>query len=536
MAATMSAMKHRTWLAVVVALLVSSCTPSGPPARPADTVIIGIQSDIQSWNPFLAEDATSEEILTLVYPSLAVEQVDYQQHPPSFEPSLAESWEFSEDGLSLTFKLRTDAVWSDGVPVTSSDLLFSWKAQTSDAHGWLWADLTGNIEKVEALDDHRVRYTFTHRYPYQLMDVNDGPIVPAHAWEGIPFEAWEDTDWSEHVLSAGPFVPGAHTPQQEIILERNPRYFVVERPRLEGLVFRIVPSKSALFTQLLARGIDLVNDIPPAEAGRVQSNPDLELRIFADRSYTHICWNLENDLFADPTVRRALGLAIDRSVLIEVVYNGFAQPSVGPVLSTMWAFNRELEPLPFDPTAAAELLAEAGWKDSDNDGLLDRNGQTFSFEILAPAESEVRQDVALMIERDLGRVGIEVVPRLIEWGAVQAAISEGDFEAFVNRWIEPTQVDLEGIWRSAPPDTPTFNFGHYSSPEVDLLLDEVAAAADFATQKPLLDRIQEIIVADQPYTFLVENVRLVGLDSRVQNADINDATIYFNVADWEIGE
>ena len=527
-------MKHRTWLIVALALLAAACSPTGAPDRPADTVIIGIQSDIQSWNPFLAEDATSEEILTLIYPSLAIEQIDYQQHPPSFDPSLAESWEFSEDDLNLTIKLRADAVWSDGVPVTSDDLLFSWKVQTSDVYGWLWSDLTGNIEKVEALDAQTVRYTFTHRYPYQLMDVNDGPIVPSHAWEGIPFEAWEDTDWSEHVLSAGPFLPGSHTPQQEIVLERNPRYFLSEHPRLAGVIFRIVPSKSALFTQLLAQGIDLVNDIPPAEATRVQSNPDLELRIFPDRSYTHICWNLENDLFADPTVRRALGLAIDRTALINVVYNGFAQPSAGPVLSTMWAFNRELEPLPFDPTAATELLAAAGWTDSDDDGLLDRNGQVFSFEILAPAESEVRQDVALMIERDLGHIGIKVVPRLIEWGAVQAAISEGDFEAFVNRWIEPTQVDLEGIWRSAPPDTPTFNFGHYSSPEVDRLLDEVAATPDFATQKPLLDRIQEIIVADQPYTFLVENVRLVGLDSRVQGADINDATIYFNVDEWEI--
>jgi peptide/nickel transport system substrate-binding protein len=529
-------MNHPTRLVVAAALLAVACSPIGSPERPADAVIIGVQSDIQSWNPFLAEDATSEEILTLIYPSLAVEQVDYYQHPPSFTPSLAESWEFSDDGLSLTFKLRSDAFWSDGVPVTSADLLFSWRAQTSEVLGWLWSDITDNIETVEALDEQTVRYTFTHRYPYQLMDINDGPIVPAHAWEEIPFEAWEDTDWSERVVSAGPFVPVAHTPQQEIVLERNPEYFVPDRPRLARLVFRVVPAKSALFTQLLAGDIDLVNDIPPAEAARVQGSPDLELRIFPDRSYSHICWNLENDLFSDPKVRRALGLAIDRDALIDVVYNGFARPSVGPVLSAMWAFNRDLEPLSFDPGAAAELLAEAGWADSDGDGLLDRNDQTFSFEILVPAESEVRQDIALMIERDLGRIGIKVVLRLIEWGAVQAAISEGDFEAFVNRWIEPTQVDLEGIWRSAPPDSSTFNFGRYSSAEVDRLLDEVAAAPDFASQKPLLDRIQEIVVADQPYTFLVENVRLVALDSRVQGADINDAAIFFNVADWHIVE
>jgi len=117
---------------------------------------------------------------------------------------------------------------------------------------------------------------------------------------------------------------------------------------------------------------------------------------------------------------------------------------------------------------------------------------------------------------------------------VQAAVAKGDFDAFVNRWIEPTQVDLEGIWHSAPPDVPTFNFGHYANSEVDRLLDEVAVAPDFDTQKPLLDRIQALIVADQPYTFLVENTRLVGVNSRIRGAQINDATIFFNIDEWEI--
>jgi peptide/nickel transport system substrate-binding protein len=527
-------MKRRTWLAVIVALLVSSCSPTATSDRPANTAVIGIQSDITTWNPFLAEDANNEDILSLIYPSLAVEQIDYQQHPPTFEPALAESWEFSDDGLSLTFKLRAGAVWSDGAPITAEDLVFSWRAQTSEALGWMWSDITDKITSVEALDQHTVRYTFTHRYPYQLMDINDGPIVPAHAWAEIPFEAWEETDWSELVVAGGPFRPGSHTPQQEIVLERNLKYFVPERPRLDRLVFRVVPAKSALFTQFLARGIDLVNDIPPAEAARVQEHPDLELRVFQDRSYTHICWNLENELFSDPRVRRALGLAIDREAVIDVVYNGFARPSAGPVLSNMWAFNKTLEPLPLDAAKASELLAEAGWIDGDGDGLLDRNGRTFSFEVLAPAENEVRQDIALLMERDLGHIGVEVVPRFIEWGAVQQAAFDGDFDAFINRWVEPTQVDLEGIWRSAPPDRSTFNFGNYSNTEVDNLLGEVATRADFADQKPLLDRIQAIIVADQPYTFLVENARLVGLDSRVKGADINDATIYFNVAEWHI--
>ena len=531
-------MKHARWLFVAGWLVAAGCSPSGTPtpSAPADTVVVGLLADIQSWNPYLAEDAANEEVLSLIYPSLAIEQVDYQQHPPSFAPSLAESWEWSEDHLSLTFHLRSDAKWSDGVPVTSEDVLFSWRAQTSDALGWMWSDITDSIEAVEAPDAHTVTYRFTHRYPYQLMDVNDGPIVPAHAWADIPFDRWEETDWRDLVVSAGPFLPGAYTPQQEIILRRNPHYFVPDRPRIERLIFRIVPSKTGLFTQLLAGGIDLVNDIPPSEAERVRANPELELTAYADRSYTHICWNLERPLFADPMVRRALGMAIDRETLIDAVYDGFARPSVGPVLSTMWAFNRDLAELPYDPGGAVALLAEAGWRDSDGDGLLDRDGQPLAFEVLAPSESDVRQDISLLVERDLARIGVTATPRPMEWGAVQAAIDEGDFDAFVNRWIEPTQVDLEEIWHSVPPDVPTFNYGRYDNPEVDRLLEEVAAAADVAAQKPLLDRIQALIVADQPYTFLVENTRLVGLNSRVKGADINDATLFFNVTEWEVAE
>jgi peptide/nickel transport system substrate-binding protein len=296
----------------------------------------------------------------------------------------------------------------------------------------------------------------------------------------------------------------------------------------------VVPSPTSLFNQLLSGAVDLVDGITADDAARVQESPDIDLTVFADRSYTHVCWNLDRPLFSDASVRRAMALAVDREALIDVVYDGYAILSAGPVLSSMWAFNRGLEPLPFDPVEARRLLDQAGWRDSDGDEILDRNGVDLEFELLAPSESESRQDAALMIERDLARVGIRVTPRFVEWGSLQAAMVSGDFDAFVNRWVEPTQVDLWGIWHSSPPDEPTFNFGGYRNPEVDRLLEAVDRAADFADQKPLLDEIQTLIVADQPYLFLVENARLVGHNSRVRGAEINAASVFFNVADWEI--
>jgi len=507
----------------------------GPPDR-GGTVVVGIVSDVQSWNPYLVEDLESEHVLSLLYPSLAVEQTDYHRHPPSFAPSLATSWTWSEDHRVLTLELNPDARWSDGAPITSRDVVFTWRAQTSPEVGWLYGYVKDFIETVEAVDDHTVRATFSHVYPYQLMDLNDGPIIPAHAWSEIPFDAWGDTDWKAHALSGGPFSLSDHTPQQEIVLTRNPSYFRAPLPHLGRVVFRISPSADGLLTQLLAGEIDFLQSVPPDRLDRVASRDDLEMVIYDNRSYTHICWKTDSGPMADPAVRNALTTAIDRQKIIDVVYAGFGRIAVGPVLSPFWAFNRELRPLPFDPGAARAALEAAGWTDSDGDGFVDRNGQTLSIEILAPAENELRQDIALLVEGDLEQVGVRVEPRFVEWGTLMAILDAGEADAVVNMWEEPTQIDLEGLWHSPAPGEPTFNFGRYANPEVDELLREVAELTNFAEQKPLLDRIQALIVADQPYTFLVENTRITVHSALIDGAEINAATPFFNIDEWTVDD
>jgi peptide/nickel transport system substrate-binding protein len=496
--------------------------------------VIGLLTDVQSWNPYLVEDLDTENLLALVYPSIAIEQTDYQRHPPSFAPSLARSWTWSDDHLVLSIELDPRASWSDGVPVTAADVVFTWQVQTSPEVGWLYGDAKFAITTVEAMSEHTVRVTFSHRYPYQFMDLNDGLIIPSHAWGKIPFDRWADTDWSGHVLAGGPFLLAGHTPQQEIRLERNPTYHRPGLPYLDRVVFRVVGSEQALRTQLMAGEIDFVRSIEPSAIDRVRRRDGIELVIYEDRSYAHICWNTTRPFLDEPGVRRALTTAIDRETLIDVVFGGFGRIGVGPVLSSFWAFNGALKPLPFDPASAKKILAEAGWTDSDGDGLVDRDGQTLSIELLAAAESERRQDIAILVQEDLGRIGVAVEPRTVEWGTLMAAAQDGDFDAMINVWEEPTQIDLEGLWHSVPPEEPTFNFGRYANDEVDILLAEVAAITDFAGQKPLLDRIQELIVADQPYTFLLENTRITAHSSRIRGAEINAATPYFNIDEWYV--
>lgn len=506
--------------------------PPGP--QRGGTVVIGELADIDNWNPYLTETAFADDVLALLYPNLAVEQVDYRDHPPSFAPSLAESWERSADGLSLTFHLRTNVAWSDGVPVTAEDVLFSYAAQTSSEVAWSGMEIKAPIRSVTALDAHTVRFTFTRVYPYQLMDANDGAIIPAHAWRSIPFSQWERTDWAEHALSAGPFKLESQAPQQQFILSRNDTYWRADRPLLDRVVWRIIPDQNNMLTQLQTGAIDMMEGIPPRRAERVRGHPRLQLIVFPDRSYAYIGWNTRKPPFNDVRVRQGITLAIDRSSLLDTVLRGFGRPSLGPVLSTMWGFNRNLQPWPHDPEAARKLLTAAGWSDSDGDGIRDRNGHNLSFELMTNSGNEVREDLCLLVRDQLAAVGIEVTTRFVEWGTMNSLLEHGQFEGYVNAWREGTQLDLETMWHTPEKGVPNYNFGRYSNRRVDALIEKLRTTTDTAHQKPLADEIQQLIRNDLPYTFLYEGDRLVGLNRRVRNAVINDATPYFNLEDWYV--
>lgn len=530
----------RSLVGIVAAVALAACggSPASPPPladdgpTPGGTVVLGALTDVQSWNPYLAESLFADQVLEQIYPRLMIEQPDYREHPPTFAPSLARSWELSADGLELTLHLEPDATWSDGVPVTADDVVFSHRVALSPEVGWLGADAKAQIAEVEAVDPKTVLVRFSRRSPYQLMDANAGPIVPAHAWAEVPLASWRSVDWKERMLSAGPFRLASHVPQQEIVLERNPTYWRAGLPRLERVVWRIVPSKGGLLNLLLAGDLDLHPSVPPGDAERVATDPELELREIPSRTYSFVLYNLRRPMLDEPVERRALSLAVDRRAIVEAVYGGHARIAAGPILSEMWAFNRDMAPLPHDPGRARELLDAAGWRDSDGDGIRELDGTPFRLELLAPSENELRQDIAVLIEQDLARIGVDATPRFVEWGTLLARLDAGDFDAAIHAWSEPTMIDLGGVWHSTGPDEPTFNWGGYADPEVDRLLELAAEEPDPAVQKPLYDRVQELVVADQPYTFLAESLRLVGVHRRIRGADINDASPYFNLEQW----
>lgn len=496
--------------------------------------MIGTGADIGGLNELVSSHSTfSRSILEKLFLHLLEEQPDYAEHPPTFAPQLAASYEWSEDHLVLTLHLRPEVVWSDGAPVTAEDVRWTWQTQIDPDLAWEYAQVKESILDMKIVDSHTLQVFFKEASASQLTDLNEGVILPRRVWSQLPLSEWQQrAEWfEENLVVNGPFTLESWSPQAEIVLRRNEKFYRSDRPYLDRVVFRVVPEKSNQILQLLAGDLHLVERIPPADAARIRDAETLELLEFWHRQYDFICWNLENPLFADAEVRRALTMAIDRQSIIDSLLFGYARVATSPIISTVWAHDRDLEPWPYAPAEARELLAEQGWRDADGDGILDRAGKAFRFELSTNTDSRIRVDAAVMIQEQLRRVGIDAQVRRMEFNTLVDKNLEHEFDATLGAWGIDTSLDLTYAFHSDSIDN-GYNFGSYSNPEVDRLIDDFRRQTDPEVMGTILRTIEGILHQDQPYTFLWEPKRLTGVDGRLRNVQINALSSFFHLEDW----
>ena len=504
-----------------------------PRSAAANTLTVATGSDISGVNELVASATRQldQDVLSAMFLHLAEEQPDFQEHPPTFAPQLARSWDFSPDRLALTFHLRDDVLWSDGVPVTAEDVRFTWQAQTSEEVAWPSSYLKESIRDVEVVDPQTVRFHFLHAYPTQLLDANEGFVLPKHAWSQLPFAKWaESGDWfRDHLVVDGPFTLERWKPQEELVLRANPRYFEAGKPRLSRIVFRIVPDEAARVQELLGGAAHLVDGVPPDRADEVERTPGRRLASVWARQYNAIVWNTRQPPLDDVAVRRALTMAIDRPGLVEALWHGRARVGDSPILSTVWAHPADLHPWPYDPAAARRLLESRGFRDADGDGTLERGGKPLAIELSTTTPNQVRRDALVLIQDQLKRAGVAVTTAFREPSAQRAKLAAHEFDGALTAWGIDTGLDLRYGFDSRDPDGT--NWGRYRNPEVDRLLDAVDREPDRSTAGPLLARLQHLLHEDQPYTFLWEPPRLIGFDARLQ-ATPSALSTFTGLEDW----
>ncbi|MBP2680234.1 MAG: ABC-type transport system, periplasmic component [Candidatus Krumholzibacteriota bacterium] len=514
-----------------VALATVSCDSGkkDPAPAPGGTVVVGLLGDPKSLNPLVAASIESRNVIELLFLKLLEEQGDFV----SFQPKLAKGWQFGADSLTVTFALRDDVAWSDGKPVTAHDVLYTWELQVDTLVAWPNRSVKERIAGVEVIDEYTVRFRFTGRYPYQLMDANDGVILPKHVLEKVPRAEIRDCAFGRNPVGNGPYRLSRWEPEQFVELERNPEYYERGLPRLDRVVFRIVPDMTALVTQLESGEIDCLESLSLEAAAEIRADhPEIRIYTYPSRQQLFIAWNLRKPLFSSPDVRRALAMAVNTEEMIQTLWGGMARVSNGPMHPVLWAHDPAIPAIPFDPGEAQALLAANGWADHDGDGVLDNGGMRLEFEMIANQGNRLRADVMTMIQEYLRRIGVRVVVRTFEWNTFVEKITTGDFASCVFGWKAATKADLTDLWRSTSAPPAGFNVPRYANAEVDSLIDLARNSLDVDEARRLWFRCQRIIFEDQPVLFLAVPYEVVGLHRRFCGVEPNAIGFFVNLPEW----
>ncbi|HEU4709858.1 MAG TPA: peptide-binding protein [Methylophilaceae bacterium] len=518
--------------------------PSGPtaepdynqpyPPEPGGTLISASIAEPSGLIPMISGESAASAIASNIFNTL----LKYDKNL-ELTGELAKSWDVSSDQKTITFHLKPNMQWADGAPLTSDDVLFTWKLVTDDKTRTPYGADYKLALKAEAPDPLTFRVTYPQPYAPALDSWAGLQILPKHL---LKDEDINTTAFARHPVGSSYYQLADWRHGESLTLVRNPKS--TQGPaRIEKLISRIIPDTATQFLELLANNIDYMG-LDPIQYARVfPSRPDLNKKIALYKelgnNYTYLGFNLKHKPFDDGRVRRAINYAIDKQELIDGVLLGLGEPVASPYKpGTRWA-NPELKPYPYDPEKAKALLRSAGFEDHDGDGILDRNGKPLAFEILTNNGNKQREMSAVLIQRRLKEIGIDVSIREVEWASfIERFIKTGDFDVVVLGWSLSLDPDQYSIWHSSQQGPGQFNFIGYSNARVDKLLEQGRLELDPDKRMKIYHEFAKILLEDSPIVYLYAGYGLPAIHRRVKGIDnpAPPAGIGWNSYDWYIPE
>lgn len=534
----------------------------GPPQR-GDWLVMELLSDPENLNPFTGNDQPSNRVLAWIFQGLlSIDPETFEQRPVI----AAELPEISEDHLTYTFRLRDDVTFSDGKPLTAEDVVFSLKTirhpKVAAPHLRNYFD---SVRDATAADAHTVRIDLKQVYFRNTWMLGGFEILPRHHydpenllanvtvaqlndWEAIPVEERMNVErfakqFNENFvrdpLGSGPFfiedVDRDVVTGEQIVLRHRGNYWAPDDTDLEDayfdrIVFRVINDTEAQLVAFKAGKVDYIQRITPIQAARQTSDARFQERSRKHAEilggYAYIGWNQRRPIFADKRVRQALSHLVDKQNIVDKVMLGLAEPIEGPVFAKRPEYNDTLEPWSYSPEKARALLAEAGWEDTDGDGILDKeiDGKRvpLRFEILSNAGNDERRKVGLAVIDSFKRHGIDASFRAVDWSILLSQLDRSDIDAVIMGWGGGGAVippDLYQIWHSSQAVENGSNYVGFKNAEADDLMERYRVEFDAEERKRLYDRMQEILYEEQPYTFLYSRAQVSVWDRRFSDAD-----------------
>jgi len=498
-----------------------------PPAY-GDILVRGDIGDASNLIPILASDSPSHSVAGMVYNGL----VKYDRDM-NIVGDLAESWDISKNGLVITFKLRKGVRWHDGKPFTAADVLYTYQVTTDPKTPTAYAGDFLKVKKAEALDDYTFRVTYDKPFAPALISWSSA-VLPRHLLAGKDITK---SSLSRNPVGTGPYKFKEWVAGQKIVLASNEDYFE-GRPYVDGRITRIIPDTATMFLELRAQNIGMMGLTPLQYTRQTDNNlfrENFNKYRYLAFAYTYLGYNLKNPLFTDKRVRQAISYAVNKDEIVSGVLLGLGKPATGPYKHGTWAFNDKVKIYNYDPAKARDLMKQAGWTDANKDGILEKDGRPFEFEILTNQGNETRQKCAEIIQRQLKEIGITAKIRIVEWSAfVTDFINKRRFDAVILGWTIPLDPDAYDVWHSSKTAPEELNFVSYNNSEADEMLEKGRSTFNQVERKKYYDRFQEILAEDQPYTFLYVPDELIIISRRFRGVEPAPIGIGHNMIKWYV--
>jgi peptide/nickel transport system substrate-binding protein len=493
-----------------------------------DILVQGDIGDASNLIPLLASDSASHNIAGMVYNGLIKYDKDM-----NIVGDLAESWEISQNGLVITFHLRKGVKWHDGYPFTSADVLYTYQVTIDPKTPTAYAGDFLKVKTVEALNDYTFRVTYAKPFAPALISWSSA-ILPRHLLSGKDITK---STLARHPIGTGPYMFKEWVAGQKISLVSNPDYFEGQ-PYIDGRITRIIPDSATMFLELRAQNIAMMGLTPLQYTRQTENNlfkNNFNKYRYLSFAYTYLGYNLKNPLFTDKRVRQAISYAINKNEIISGVLLNLGKPANGPYKPGTWAYNDKIKIYDYNPKKARELLHEAGWTKLNSEGVLEKDGKPFIFEIVTNQGNETRQKCAEIIQRQLKEIGIIVKIRVLEWSAfVTDFINKRRFDSVILGWTIPLDPDAYDVWHSSKTAPEELNFISYKNPEADEMLEKGRSTFDQKERKKYYDRFQEILAEDQPYTFLYVPEALVIIHKRFWGIQPAPIGLEYNFIKWYV--
>ena len=496
-----------------------------------DTYIEALQGNISGLIPNVLSDGPSFEVAGLIYNGLVKYDKDL-----NLVGDLAESWQYSRDCLDLTFKLRRNVRWQDHQPFTAADVVFTYQTMINPKTPTAYGGDFKAVDSVEAVDPYTVHVHYKHPNAKALQSWSIW-MLPKHLLESYASDGKlrEAPQNRTNPIGTGPYLFKEWRAGEKVVLAANPDYFEGP-PFISRVVYRIIPSSATTFLELKAKGVD------GAKLTALQFKRQTEYPAFrkaytkyqyAANVYVYLGMNLRDARFADRRVRQAFAHAINKHELIDGVRLGLAREATGPYKPGTWQYNPNVHQYPYDPAKARALLAQAGWTETNADGVLMKNGVPFKFDLLVAQGGDEGRKVAEIIQASLKDIGIQVELRVIEWAALlKEYIKKRNFEAVILAWGITPDPDQYDIWHSSKTTPDELNRIGYANPEVDELLEKGRSTCVEADRKQYYDRLQEVLADDQPIVFLYFRDGLPVVSSRIRGIVPAPIGINYNFNEW----